>query len=137
TLEGAVQGLSEADAYRSEGPDAWSVAQVLAHLSLTERMLQCWCDQAARGERPAVACDPCMNASRIAGVLEGRPTVRQRLDRIPQDERETISYISHLPASVSSFKPRWGRVAFPLLDHHIHSMDHLGQIARIRAAIGA
>ncbi len=135
-LEAAVRGLSDADAYRPEGPEAWSVAQVLAHLSITERMLQCWLDQAARGERPAIHSDPCTDSSRIAGVLEGRPTVRHLLDRIRRDEAETIAFLSHLPASAAAFKPLWGRVAFTALDYHAHSKDHSGQIARIRAAIG-
>jgi hypothetical protein len=136
-LERAVAGLSDEDAYRPEGPDAWSVAQVLAHLSITERMLQCWLDQAARGERPTVDSDPCTDPSRIAGVLEGRPGVRELLDRVRRDERETLSFLAHLPAGVAAFKPRWARVAFTALDYHTHSEDHLGQIARIRAAIGA
>jgi uncharacterized protein YndB with AHSA1/START domain len=135
-LEAAVRGLLDADAYRAEGPDAWSVAQVLAHLSITERMLQCWLDQAARGERPAIHSDPCTDVSRIAGVLEGRPTIRQLLDRIRRDEAETVAFLSHIPASVAAFKPRWGRVAFTALDYHAHTKDHLGQIARIRTAIG-
>jgi uncharacterized protein YndB with AHSA1/START domain len=136
-LEKAVQGLSDADAYRPEGPDAWSVAQVLAHLSITERMLQCWLDQAVRGERPVIDSDPCTNASRIAGILSGRPTVRDLLDRLRRDEQETLAFLSHLPADVAAFRPRWARVAFTALDYHTHSEDHLGQIARIRAAIRA
>jgi len=136
-LEAAVERLSDADAYRPEGPGAWSVAQVLAHLSITERMLQCWLDQAARGERPAIDSDPCTDTTRIAAVLAQRPSVRELLERIRRDERETIAYLSHLPASVAAFKPQWGRVAFTALDYHTHAEDHLGQIARIRTAIGA
>jgi hypothetical protein len=136
-LEAAVEELSDEDAYRPEGPEAWSVAQLLAHLSITERMLQCWLDQAARGERPAIDSDPCTNASRIAGVLESRPTVRDLLARIRRDEAETVAFLAHLPADACAFKPRWGRVAFTALDNHTHSEDHLGQIARIRKAIGA
>jgi len=136
-LDAAVRGLSDEDAYRPEGPDAWSVAQLLAHLSITERMLQCWLDQAARGERPAVDSDACTNPSRIAAVLEGRPTVRELVDRLRRDEAETISFLAHVPRQVAAFKPRWGRVAFVALDYHIHSEDHLAQIARIRKAVGA
>jgi len=136
-LEKAVRGLSDTDAYRPEGPDAWSVAQVLAHLSITERMLQCWLDQAARGERPTIDSDPCTDPSRIASVLAGRPAVRDLLDRLRKDEQETLAFVAHLPAQVSAFRPRWARVAFTAFDYHTHSEDHLGQIARIRAAIGA
>ena len=136
-LERAVDGLSDGDAYRPERPGAWSVAQVLAHLSITERMLQCWLDEAARGERAAIDDASCTNSGRIAGVLDGRPTVRELLQRVFRDEVETIALIVHVPESVVSFKPRWGRVAFTALDFHSHSEEHLGQIARIRKAIGA
>ena len=136
-LESAVEGLSEQDAYRPEREGAWSVAQTLAHLSITERMLQCWLDETARGGRPAIDSAPCTESSRIAGVLEGGPTVRDLLLRIRRDQVETIAMLEHLPASVASFKPRWGRVAFTALDYHAHSEDHLGQIRRIRKTIGA
>jgi uncharacterized protein YndB with AHSA1/START domain len=136
-LERAVEGLSDGDAYRPERPGAWSVAQVLAHLSITERMLQCWLDETARGERPAIDDESCTNPGRIAAVLDGRPTVRELLQRVFRDEVETIAFIVHVPEPVISFRPRWGRVAFTALDFHSHSEDHLGQIARIRKAIGA
>ena len=136
-LEQAVNGLRDQDAYRPEGPEAWSVAQVLAHLSIAERMLQCWLEQAARGDRPTIDSDPVTNPARIAGVLAGRPTVRELVDRIRRDEAETIAFLAHFPAETAAFKPRWGRVAFVALDYHTHSEDHLAQIARIRSAIGA
>jgi hypothetical protein len=136
-LESAVDGLSERDAYRPERQGAWSAAQTLAHLSITERMLQCWLDETARGGRPAIDSAPCTESSRIAAVLEGRPTIRDLLLRIQRDQVETIAMLEHLPAQVASFKPRWGRVAFIALDYHVHSDDHLGQIRRIRKAIEA
>ncbi|HZE19153.1 MAG TPA: PDZ domain-containing protein [Candidatus Angelobacter sp.] len=136
-LERAVDGLPDEDAYRPERPGAWSVAQLLAHLSITERMLQSWLDEAGRGGRPGIDSDSCTSPVRIAAVLEARPTIRDLLQRIFLDEEETIALIVHFPDSVASFKPRWGRVAFTALDFHSHSEDHLGQIARIRKAIGA
>jgi uncharacterized protein YndB with AHSA1/START domain len=132
----AVEGIKEADAYRPEGPGAWSVAQVLAHLSVTERMLQCWLDQAARGERPVIDSEQVTSSSRIAAALEGKPPVKELLDRLRRDERETLAYLGHLPSSVTSFKPRWARVVFIAQDYHAHSAEHLNQIARIRATIG-
>ena len=137
TLEKALEGLSDADAYRPEGPEAWSVAQVLGHLSVTERMLQCWLDQAARGERPAIDSEQVTNSTRIAAALERKPSVRELVDRLRRDERETLAYLGQLPASVTSFKPRWARVGLIALDYHTHSREHLNQIARIRATIGA
>src|SRR6185295_1778881 len=136
-LEKAVEGISDADAYRPEGPEAWSVAQVLGHLSVTERMLQCWLDQGARGERPMIDSEQVTSSSRIAAALERKPTVKELLDRLRRDERETVAYLGHLPSSVTSFKPRWGCMARIAQDYHTHSTDHLNQIARIRATIQA
>lgn len=136
-LEKAVEGLSDEAAYRPEAPAKWSVAQVLAHLSLTERMLQCWLDEAARGGRPMIDDAPCTSPNRIAGVLESRPSVHELLARIRRDEAETLALLSLIPEAVVAFKPRWARVAFTALDFHTHSEDHLAQIARIRKAIGA
>jgi hypothetical protein len=111
------------------------VAQTLAHLSITERMLQCWLDETGRGGRPAIDSAPCTESSRIAGVLEGRPTIHDLLLRIQRDQVETISMLEHMEARVAAFRPRWGRVAFTALDYHAHSDDHLGQIRRIRKTI--
>ena len=135
-LDKALENLSDSDAYLPEKPEAWSVAQVLAHLSGTERMLQCWLDHAARGGRPEIDSDGVTSAGRLAAALLGRPTVRELVGRLHRDEQETLAYLAHLPAAVTAFKPRWARVAFIALDYHAHSEDHLGQIARIRAANG-
>jgi len=136
-LDKALEGLGDADAYRPEGPEAWSVAQVLAHLSVTERMLQCWLDEAARGGRPVIDSDAVTNGGRLAAALEKRPTVSALVSRLHRDEQETLAYLAQIPASVVAFKPRWARVVFIALDYHTHSGQHLRQIARIRAAIQA
>jgi len=99
-------------------------------------MLQCWLDQAARGARPVIESEQVTSLSRIAAALERKPSVKELLDRLRRDERETLAYLSHLPAAVTSFKPRWARVVFIALDYHTHSTEHLNQIARIRATIG-
>ncbi len=134
-LETAVEGVADDDAYRPESPGKWSVAQVLAHLSLTERMLQCWLDEAARGGPPSIEEASCTGAGRIAGVLAGRPKVGELLARIRRDEVETLAYLAEIPTEVIAFKPRWGRLAFTALDFHAHSEDHLGQIDRIRKTL--
>ena len=134
-LEKAVEGISDSDAYLPEGPEAWSVAQVLAHLSVTERALQCWLDQTARGERFVIDDSGVTYPPRIAAALEGRPKVSDLLNRLKRDERETIAYLEHLPASVTGFRPLWARVAFLALDYQTHSEDHLAQIRRIRQTL--
>lgn len=136
-LTEAVQYLSDADAYRPEAPGRWSVAQLLAHLSVSERMLQCWLDEAIRGGHPTVESDSCNAPWKLGAVLSDRPGLDELLERVRRDEAETLALLEGVPADVVAFKPRWARVAHSALDFHGHSADHLAQIARIRKAIGA
>ncbi len=136
-LAESVQGLGDADAYRPEAAGHWSVAQVLAHLSVSERMLQCWLDEAIRGGRPLADVESCSAPWKLGAVLSDRPGVAELLVRVRRDEAETLAMLEGVPADVVAFKARWARVAHTALDYHGHSTDHLAQIARIRMAIGA
>jgi uncharacterized protein YndB with AHSA1/START domain len=136
-LAEALRGLADADAYRPEAPGQWSVAQVLAHLSVTERMIQYALDEAIRGGNPRVD-DACVTSAwRLGAVLTERPGVADLLARLTRDETETLALIEGVAADVVAFRPRWARVAHLALDLHAHSGDHLPQIARIRRAISS
>ena len=135
-LRKAVEGLAEDVAYVPEGPNKWSVAQVLAHLSVTERVFQCWLDEAVRGGRPAIDDAAVTSAWKLGAVLASHPAVAELLDRLRRDQAETMALIERVPDDVIHFKPRWARVARTALEFNTHSDDHLDQIARIRKAIG-
>ncbi len=137
SLAEAVQDLSDASAYRPEAPGKWSVAQVLAHISVSERMLQCWLDEAIRGGRPVLDSESCVAGWKMGAVLSDRPRLEDLLARVRRDEAETLALLEGVPAEVVAFKARWARIAHIALDLHAHSSDHLAQIARIREAIGA
>ena len=136
-LEKAVHGLNRADAYRPEAAGKWSIAQVLAHLSVVERMTQAALDEAARGGRPILEGDSMTAFWRLGAVLTDRPPVEELLARLRRDEAETIALLEGVPAQVVAFKPRWMRVCHIALDYSTHSTDHFAQIARIRKAIHA
>jgi uncharacterized protein YndB with AHSA1/START domain len=136
-LAQAVHGLSDTDAYRPEAPGKWSVAQVLAHLSVTERMTQCMLDEAIRGGCPGPDDVAVASSWMLGAVLTERPGVADLLARLKRDEVETLALLEGVPAEVVAFRPRWARVAHLALDFHTHSEDHLPQIARVRKAISA
>lgn len=133
----AVRDLSDADAYRPEAHGKWSVAQLLAHLSVTERMTQCALDEAIRGGNPHPVDEVVASPWKLGAVLTERPGVTDLVARICRDEAETLALLEGVPAEVVAFRPRWTRVAHLALDYHTHLEDHLPQIARIRGAIGA
>jgi uncharacterized protein YndB with AHSA1/START domain len=136
-LADALRGLSDGDAYRPEALGKWSVAQVLAHLSVTERMAQCALDEAIRGGNPRPSDEVFDSPWKLGAVLAERSGVAELLARLRRDEAETLALLEGVPADVVTFRPRWARVAHLALDYHTHSEDHLQQIARIRKAISA
>ena len=136
-LEEALAGLSDADAYREEAPGKWSVAQVLAHLSVVERTLVVWLDDALRSCCPQVTDEGVTSRVRLAAALVGRPPIQDLVARLARDQAETLELFRHVPSEAVAFKPCWARVALLALDYHTHVEDHLPQIARIRKAIGA
>jgi hypothetical protein len=136
-LAKAVRGLSDSDAYRPEAPGKWSVAQVLAHLSVTERLMQCALDEAVRGGSPRISDQAVASPWKLGAVLTERPGVAELLARLLRDETETLALLEGVPADIVLFRPRWARVAHLALDFHTHSEDHIAQIARIRKAISA
>ena len=133
----AIRGLSDSDAYRPEAHGKWSVAQVLAHLSVTERMMQSALDEAIRGGNPQPIDEMVASPWKLGAVLAERPSVSNLVARLCRDEAETLALLEGVPAEVVAFRPRWTRVAHLALDYHTHSEDHLPQIARIREATGA
>jgi len=136
-LEEAVRGLGDVDAYRPEAAGRWSVAQVLAHLSVVERTTQAALDEAARGGSPLLEGDSMTAPWRLGAVLTDRPSVGELVARVRRDEAETIAMLEGVPSNVVAFKPRWMRVCHIALDYNTHSADHLAQIARVRKAVGA
>ena len=52
------------------------------------------------------------------------------MDRLRRDERETLAYLGQLPASVTSFKPRWARVGLIAAEMYV-SVRGIGRLIQV------
>jgi uncharacterized protein YndB with AHSA1/START domain len=127
-LREIVAGLTDAQAATKPGGDGWSVAETLAHLSLSERFLQRWCADVIEGNtRGQSAGNPTATPELLAMTLSATPTPEGLVNRLEQDIEETHALFAALRPSIVARRARFRVMATALLDD-LHLRDHLDQI---------
>ncbi len=134
-LKSAVAGLTDQEAGRSPSKGEWSVKEVLAHLSITERDQQCFgfC-VAVDGFVDTGPGDAAALSARLAAALEATPTLDGMVSRFLADEAETVALIRRLPATTVAHKARFHRFGQYTVGLPAHTREHIEQI---KAAIQA
>lgn len=139
-IAAAVDGLSEADARRSDAPGSWSVLQVLRHLADSEVVYGYRLRLIVAAGRPAIpGYDQNAWADRLA---YHRGTVGEALDDYAAGRRMTLRFLRALGDDA------WARVGLHSERgeesvRHIatllagHDLNHERQIRRVRAAVEA
>jgi uncharacterized protein YndB with AHSA1/START domain len=136
-LAEATAGVTEEEAGRAPKPDEWSVKQVLAHLSVTERDIQGWMGLVVMGEEPSGGGNPSILPEKLAAALSGAPTVSALLARVTQDQEETLAMFAALTPEHRAHKARYRRMAQTLLEMPDHTQEHAKQIqANVQAIRG-
>ncbi len=134
-IKAAVVGLTDQEASRSPAKGEWSVKEVLAHLSVTERDAQCFgfC-VAVDGFVDTGPGDLAALSGRLAAALEVTPTLEGLVSRFLADEAETVALIRRLPAATAAHKARFHRLGQYLVGFPAHTKEHIEQIkATIKA----
>jgi uncharacterized protein YndB with AHSA1/START domain len=132
-LKAALEGVGEDEAGQSPAAGEWSVKQVLAHLSLTQRdghfVLAAY---ALNGWLGGGDDGPDAYPGRLTAVLAVAPTLPELLERLALDEAETVAMLRELPPEAVAHKARFRRLAGIVGIHSYHTRQH---IAQIQAAI--
>ncbi len=124
--------LTDEQAGLAPAEGEWSVKQILAHLSVSERGFQAWAVDVLQGEEThgIEAHLP----EQFAAVLASAPTVGALLDRFERDLAESRAMVAALTWEHRARRARYRKIAQMLLDYDIHTKDHLQQIqATVRA----
>ncbi len=131
-LRATVMPLTDEQAARAPAAGEWSVKQVLAHLSTSERGFHVWMANVLEGieTRDVEGSLP----EQFAAVFASAPTVGALLDRFERDLAETRAMVAALTPAHRAYKVRYRRVAEWLFAYASHAHGHLRQIeAAIRA----
>ena len=128
-LKAAVIGLTDDEAGRSPAKGEWSVKEVLAHLSVTERDAQCFgfC-VAVDGFVDTGPGDLAALSGRLAAALEVTPTLEGMVSRFLADGAETVALIRRLPAAAAAHKARFHRLGQYMVGFPAHTREHIEQI---------
>lgn len=134
-LTQAVAGLSEEEAEKRPSHDEWSVKEILAHLSLSERSTQGWLADVIVGTTSGqVGGNPTAVPEALAMVLAAAPTVEALLDRLQVEMYETLALFAAIRPEVVAMKARYRAMANSVL-LGFHTRDHVTQLkATIKAA---
>lgn len=131
-LRTSVMMLTDEQAGLAPESGEWSVKQVLAHLSASERGFQTWAVDVLQGNetRWIEARLP----EQFAAVFASAPTVGALLDRFEHDLAESRAMIAALTYEHRAYRVRYWQIAQMLLGFQFHTEDHLKQVqATVRA----
>jgi uncharacterized protein YndB with AHSA1/START domain len=134
-MEKAFSGVTEEEASTPEAPDKWSVKQVLAHLSVSERDNHQWMIWDILGEIPNTRENPTTAPERLKAAVAAAPTLPELFARYKKDAEESWNILLALRPEVLENKARYRRIAQGILDYAEHAKGHLGQIKRVLAAV--
>jgi hypothetical protein len=125
-LAAAIEGLTEEEASQRPAEGEWSVKEVLAHLSVSERDQNMYIATVAT--QGWLDGGPENIPGRLAAVLAVTPTVQALLERFFTDEAENIALLRELPAETLAHKARFRRLTETLAYLPLHTWEHADQI---------
>jgi uncharacterized damage-inducible protein DinB len=135
-LRAALENVSDQEAGAPPSEGAWSVKEVLAHLSEGERTFQVFLiNFAVNGYLDGGRIEPDQVPGRLEAILAVTPTVQGLLDRYLADVAETEAFVRRLPESASAYKSRLRRITLFTVANPEHAEQHVEQIRQALRAV--
>jgi uncharacterized protein YndB with AHSA1/START domain len=134
-LKRAVAGLSDEEAGKKTASGAWSVKEILAHLSADERAKQHWFADIIAGNTAGQFNEsPTALPEVVTMTMFSAPTVEALLTRLENDMRETRALFGALRPEIVVMKARYHAMAEVLLSE-VNYRGHARQIEDTMKAI--
>jgi len=131
-LRTSVMMLTDEQAGQAPEKGDWSVKEVLAHLSASERGFQAWAVDVLQGNETHWI--EARLPEQFAAVSVSAPTVGALLDRFEDDLAETRAMVAALTSEHRAHRAHYWQIAQMLLGFQFHTEDHLRQVqATVRA----
>ena len=123
-----LNGVTEQQATQPPAPGEWSVKEALAHLLLSERVMQCRIGWLLGDlESGPDNWDGSLPAQ-ITAVLAAYPTLAALTQALHTSLSETIALLAALPPTFVAQKRSFNRIAQEMTTWSDHIRDHLAQI---------
>ena len=127
-LTALLQDVTEAQAAQPPAPGEWSAKEALAHLLLSERVIQCRIGWLLGDlESGPDNWDGSLPAQ-ITAVLAAYPTLAALTQALHTSLSETIALLAALPPTFVAQKRSFNRIAQEMTTWSDHIRDHLAQI---------
>ncbi len=135
-LGDATASVSEEEAGQAPAEGEWSVKQVLAHLSVSERGLQEQVALTASGHWLEGNPDQALYPDRLAAVLAAEPTLAGLLARFSRDMEETALLLEHFSPAAQADRYRYRQCLRLIFEYSGgHTAGHITQIRDTVAAV--
>ena len=134
-LEQVLEGVTDAEASYSPGPDEWSAKETLVHLIHSERENHIWINDLVGGQERIYDEWPGNQLFRIRATLTTYPTINDLLAELRRSLKETVASIAFLDQSFTRRRASYWRLGTEILNGTKHIEEHIHQIKdNIRAA---
>jgi uncharacterized protein YndB with AHSA1/START domain/uncharacterized damage-inducible protein DinB len=125
-LRTAVIMITDEQAGLAPAEGEWSVKQVLAHLTASERAFQHWALEVLQGNETFGIQGQLPES--FAAAFVTAPTVGALVDRFERDLTESRTIVASLTPEHRANKWRYRQIAQMLVAFGSHTQDHIGQI---------
>lgn len=127
-LEVALEGVTEAEASYSPGPEEWSVKEIIVHLIHNERDMHSWINDLVAGQERFYDEWPGDKLFRIRATLTTYPKLDNLKAELRRSLKETVASIAFLDQDFTRRKASYWRLGTELLGTPKHIQEHIRQI---------
>ena len=127
-LENSLDGVTNAEASYSPGPEEWSAKETLVHLIHNERDVHNWINDVVSGQERFYDEWPGDRLFRIRATLTTYPGVADLMAELRRSLKETVASVAFIDPEFTLKKASYWRLGMSLLGAPKHIEEHIQQI---------
>jgi len=134
-LEKSLEGVTDAEASYSPGPEEWSAKETLVHLIHNERDVHGWINDLVSGQERFYDEWPGDRLFHIRATLTTYPLLGDLMAELRRSLKETVASVAFIDPKFTKRKASYWRLGTALLGAPKHIEEHIQQINdNVRAA---
>lgn len=127
-LETSLEGVTDAEASYSPGPEEWSAKETLVHLIHNERDMHGWINDLVSGQERFYDEWPGDRLFHIRATLTTYPNLGDLMAELRRSLKETVASVAFIDPEFTKRKASYWRLGTALLGAPKHIQEHIKQI---------